>query len=150
LAAKPPKPPPTTPTYKYVSYPCGDPRGFNNTGQVAERTCRSNDPLERPAILIPEDTDGDGLPDQWYRDSNADGFNDLVINLSLPPPHSGADEMFCGLSEDINNHGQVLADVWGGPADEWYDEWCVATPGTSTATASSNGSIPMRTAPTSS
>jgi len=124
LAAKPPKPPPTTPTYKYVSYPGWDPRGFNNAGQVAERLS-PEDPLlpETPAIVIPEDTNGDGLPDQWYRDSNADGLNDLEVNLGLPPPNNGADGNFRGLSEAINDHGQVLTAVW-----KDIDEWCVVTP----------------------
>ena len=79
LAGKPPKPPGdgTTPTYKYVSMSCTDPRAFNNAGQVAERIYPDPAIYEHPAIVIPEDTNADGMPDQWYRDSNGDGVNDL-------------------------------------------------------------------------
>jgi hypothetical protein len=33
------------------------------------------------AIVIPEDTDGDGVPELWFEDADADGNNDLMIDL---------------------------------------------------------------------
>src|SRR5262249_43899797 len=32
-------------------------------------------------LITPEDTNGDGKPDRWYQDSNADGANDLMRDL---------------------------------------------------------------------
>ena len=36
-------------------------------------------------LLKPEDTDNDGLPDRWFRDTDSDGSNDLMIHLKTVP-----------------------------------------------------------------
>lgn len=58
----------------------------NNNGQVTGRS--STDDLtpggytvEHGFVIIPEDTDSDGIPDTWFRDTNNDGANDLMIDL---------------------------------------------------------------------
>ena len=32
-------------------------------------------------LLTPEDTDGNGAPDRWFRDGNSDRKNDLMLDL---------------------------------------------------------------------
>lgn len=49
-------------------------------------------------LINPEDTNGDGTPDRWSRDVNADGINDLMVVLP------GFD---AGYNADINASGQI-------------------------------------------
>jgi hypothetical protein len=51
--------------------------------------------------VIPEDTDGDGVPDSWFEDDELDGINDLMFELPYPP-------------DDLNDLGQVTMNngVW--------------------------------------
>lgn len=75
--------------------------GINDSGQVVGY---SADPLVRPSrafLVTPEDSDGDDVPDTWYRDDNSDGINDLMIEL--PPIHVGAGSRAIA----INSSGQV-------------------------------------------
>jgi probable HAF family extracellular repeat protein len=53
-------------------------------------------------LITPEDTNGDGKPDRWYRDTNADGANDLMRDLGALSA-SGAN-----YPGDVNNAGQVV------------------------------------------
>ncbi|MBI1917254.1 MAG: hypothetical protein HYS12_21320 [Planctomycetes bacterium] len=57
-------------------------------------------------LVRPEDTNNDGKPDRWFRDSNGDGFNDLMINLTKL--RTGND--FGGMAGifAINDHGQMI------------------------------------------
>jgi len=78
----------------------------NSHGQVAV-----NAPFEvggivdsLPAVLDPEDTNGDGTPDTWYRDTNGDGFNDLIQPLGFS---------FLELARAINELGWVCGDDGG-------------------------------------
>src|SRR5262249_51103206 len=57
-------------------------------------------------LLTPEDTDGDGPPDRWFRDFNADGANDLMTDLGPPP---GSTSWSQGAA--INNAGQVVVNT---------------------------------------
>jgi probable HAF family extracellular repeat protein len=49
--------------------------GINDAGQVVGTS-------DRFAFLLnPEDTDGDGTPDRWYRDADNDGTKDLMVAM---------------------------------------------------------------------
>src|SRR5262245_23469171 len=75
----------------------------------------SPDSFELHAFLVtPEDTDQDGVPDRWFRDSNSDGRNDLMINLGTL---GGAES----IARDVNAFGQVVGEtsysrafIWSG------------------------------------
>ena len=69
--------------------------GINDAGQVVG-SCSS---LYTAFLLSPEDTDGDGAPDRWYRDSDNDGGNDLMVGLGGPGVTAAA----------INVTGHVVA-----------------------------------------
>ncbi|GAF90901.1 unnamed protein product, partial [marine sediment metagenome] len=50
---------------------------INNHGQVAWVW----NPTRHGFVVLPEDTDDDGVPDTWFRDDNGDGWNDLARDL---------------------------------------------------------------------
>jgi probable HAF family extracellular repeat protein len=57
-------------------------QAISDAGHVAGYASVGANTFERHAFLItPEDTDENGIPDRWFRDSNADGANDLMIDL---------------------------------------------------------------------
>jgi len=62
-----------------------------------------------PFIVVPEDTNGNGLPDQWFRDDNGDGLNDLLLQLGPPSSHLPG-LSYEGYARDINDSGQVVGD----------------------------------------
>jgi len=76
--------------------------GINNLGMVVG-CADDHDELAYAMLIIPEDTDEDGLPDCWYRDDDEDGDNDLMINLGT-----------LGLANSqalaINDLGQIVGD----------------------------------------
>jgi hypothetical protein len=51
---------------------------INNYGEVAGML---SDPSSSGFVVLPEDTDGDGEPDLWFKDENNDGWNDLAVDL---------------------------------------------------------------------
>ncbi len=64
------------------------PYAINDAGQVVGTNSSGF-----VSLLSPEDTNGDGTPDLWYRDANNDGDNDLIFPLGqwgLQYPHSSA------------------------------------------------------------
>ena len=64
-------------------------------------------------VLIPEDTDNDGIPDNWFRDSDGNGINDLMLDLGKTGSSSWA--------TGINNSRQVVGSS-GGQAFLWTEE----------------------------
>ena len=83
---------------------CSHANGINDSGQVVGFSSLAGSTVAyRAFLLTPEDTDGNGTPDRWFRDSNADGANDLMRNLGTlggSNPDSRA--------TDVNNLGQVV------------------------------------------
>jgi hypothetical protein len=58
-------------------------------------------------VVVPKDTNHDGLPDVWFEDANHDGLNDLQIALGCPPGFEGVSvENITPM--DINDLGQIL------------------------------------------
>ena len=58
------------------------------------------------SLVNPEDTDGDGSPDLWFKDDNGDGYNDLMINLAVKGPQFSGGCSNCSIGS-INNFGEV-------------------------------------------
>ncbi len=54
-------------------------------------------------IVTPEDSDGDGAPDLWFRDDDLDGVNDLMVDLGTL---GGADSR----AFYVNDLGQVVGE----------------------------------------
>jgi probable HAF family extracellular repeat protein len=74
--------------------------GINDYGEVVGDSDTAT--AERHAFRItPEDTDGDASPDTWYRDDDADGINDLMVDL-------GPLEDLSTQGMDINNPGDTV------------------------------------------
>ena len=76
--------------------------GINDVGQIVGHSF-TGDGTDHAFLLTPEDTDGNGAPDHWFRDSNTDGKNDLMLDLG---PNT--------VANDLNNAGQVVGH--SGPA----------------------------------
>jgi probable HAF family extracellular repeat protein len=74
----------------------GSAAAINDVGQIVG-TCGASDGTSHGFLLTPEDTDGNGVPDRWFRDSNGDGANDLMLDLG---PGT--------VPNDVNNAGQVV------------------------------------------
>ena len=90
-AKKPPKPPADDGgTAMFAAVDMGTLGGtgskgeeINNQGQVVGHSGNA-DGDGRAFLLTPEDSDGDGNPDTWFRDDEAPfGINDLMIDLGI-------------------------------------------------------------------
>jgi probable HAF family extracellular repeat protein len=77
---------------------------INDLGQVVG-SADTPDGIGHAFVLNPEDTNGDGSPDRWFRDSNGDGANDLMTALQLPPGATAS------VALDINNVGEVVGNA---------------------------------------
>jgi probable HAF family extracellular repeat protein len=120
---KPPKPPPEPPGPAYTLIDLGTLGGtfskahaINEAGQVVGNS-NAADGKTYPFLITPEDTDGDGKPDRWFRDDDADGVNDLMIPLGLL---GGGSFGFGGIALDINEQGQVVG--WSTINDQTNNE----------------------------
>jgi len=58
---------------------------------------------QRAFLVSPLDTDGDGAPDTWFRDNDADGINDLMEDLGTV-----SNKLKNSYASDINDLGQVV------------------------------------------
>ncbi|GAG43570.1 unnamed protein product, partial [marine sediment metagenome] len=88
---------------------------INDLGQVVGRSWRADGTGYHAFIIVPEDVDGDGVPDTWFRDETGpdeepDGANDLMISLGTMGNAGGSDSTATGIS----NSGYVVG-VLGGP-----------------------------------
>jgi len=70
--------------------------GINDVGQIVGHSY-TGDATDHGFLLTPEDTDGNGASDRWFRDSNSDGKNDLMLDLG---PNT--------VANDVNNAGHVV------------------------------------------
>jgi len=85
---------------------------INDLGQVVGNSKTPNG-ADAAFLLNPEDTNGDGSPDRWFRDFDGNGANDLMTALELP---AGATSSY---ASDINNAGNVVGQAGGGTALLW-------------------------------
>jgi hypothetical protein len=79
---------------------------LNSRGQVVVREGGREHPWSPwgmgLSLVNPKDTDGDGVPDTWFEDIDADGNNDLMIDLEGTSPGGGANDYL-----RINELGQI-------------------------------------------
>src|SRR5262245_6819052 len=67
--------------------------GINDAGQVVgfyEKVVDSLHYGTKVYLLTPEDTDRDGTPDRWYRDTDSNSVNDLMVELGSSTIYSTA------------------------------------------------------------
>jgi len=76
-------------------------RAINDHGQVVGWAYKASN-VSHAFLITPEDTDADGTPDRWYRDTNADGANDLMSDLGTLAGMQFSNAL------DINEAGQVI------------------------------------------
>lgn len=62
--------------------------------------------LTEAVLILPHDSNGDGLPNTYLKDSNQDGENDLLIRLGTMPGANGH-----ARAVQINNRGQVVGTI---------------------------------------
>jgi hypothetical protein len=91
---------------------CGNcPLKVNELGQIAGK---SN--FMGGFVILPEDTDGDGDADMWFRDADGDGVNDLQISLG--------DDV-----NDISDGGRIVGRTGNGLTNKDYlMQWQIVPP----------------------
>jgi probable HAF family extracellular repeat protein len=82
----------------------------NDAGQVVGSAMHNSYGWYRTFVITPEDTDGDGQPDLWFRDSDGDGLNDLARDTAV-----------AGARNRINAAGQVMSLLNNGGTVLWEE-----------------------------
>jgi probable HAF family extracellular repeat protein len=81
------------------------PAGINNRGVIigsrAVKASSCDTGIFQAYVIVPMDTNKDGMPDTWYLDSNGDGINDLMTDVFPGDPNSS-------FLTGINDAGQVV------------------------------------------
>jgi probable HAF family extracellular repeat protein len=75
-------------------------RAINNLGEITG-TSRLPSGEFHGFLIQPEDSDGDGAPDRWFRDDDGDGRNDLMVDL-------GTIDLPDSEPADVNDLAQVV------------------------------------------
>jgi len=79
--------------------PSSQATGINSAGVVVGSAATAGG-SSHAFLVSPEDTDGDGRPDSWYRDSDQNGINDLMTDLGTLGGTTSA-------ATAVNDAGQV-------------------------------------------
>jgi probable HAF family extracellular repeat protein len=87
-----------------------EPRAMNDAGQIILNNAGSS--LRRCFRLTPDAADADRDGNPWYADANADGINDLMVELATLTTRVS------NRAYDINASGQVVGES-GGRAVRW-------------------------------
>jgi hypothetical protein len=66
--------------------------GVSSSGVVVGSAHDSAGATEHAFILVPEDSDQDGVPDTWRRDDDGDGMNDLLQSMGAGGPAMDVNE----------------------------------------------------------
>jgi len=77
--------------------------GYYNTGKSIRNSAGVLSKMRAPCLIQGLDTDGDGDPDQWYRDANGDGKNDLMVKLGMLSGYTD----FCWANA-VNDSGTIV------------------------------------------
>jgi probable HAF family extracellular repeat protein len=109
---------------------------LNENGQVVGWAYNSEG-ARRAFVITPADADQNGEPDTWYLDEDADGLNDLMLDLNRVMV-SGF-KMQLTEARDININGQIVG--WGtsGTGDNMIYLAYLLTPGEAAADDGSGG-----------
>jgi probable HAF family extracellular repeat protein len=91
----------------------------------------------RAFVIIPSDADGDGQPDTWYLDADADGLNDLMVDLN--GVMTSGFKLQLTEARDVNLNGQIVG--WGvsGTGADAVRLAFLLTPTEATTTAGDDG-----------
>jgi probable HAF family extracellular repeat protein len=81
---------------------------INETGQIVGWAYNAAG-ARRAFVIVPADTDDDGVADTWYLDEDGDGINDLMIDLN--GVMSSGFTLQLTEARDVNLAGQIVG--WG-------------------------------------